>query len=72
MHIRKPTYKKEDVDCKLCTEYRGKKPPGMNAIVLPPRFGIFVTTFRMKQNRRGICPAWVISAAPITRRKWNV
>lgn len=27
MHIRKPTYKKEDVDCKLCTEYRGKKHP---------------------------------------------
>ena len=27
MHIRKLTYKKEDVDCKLCTEYRGKKHP---------------------------------------------
>lgn len=27
MHIRKPTYKKEDVDCKLCTEYRGKNIP---------------------------------------------
>lgn len=27
MHIRKATYKKEDVDCKLCTEYRGKKHP---------------------------------------------
>ena len=27
MYIRKLTYKKEDVDCKLCTEYRGKKHP---------------------------------------------
>lgn len=25
MYIRKFTYKKEDLDCKLCTEYRGKK-----------------------------------------------
>ena len=25
MYIRKLTYKKGDVDCKLCTEYRGKK-----------------------------------------------
>ena len=27
MYIRKLTYKKGDVDCKLCTEYRGKKHP---------------------------------------------
>ena len=25
MYIRRFTYKKEDVDCKLCTEYRGRK-----------------------------------------------
>ena len=25
MYIRRFTYKKEDVDCKLCTEYRGGK-----------------------------------------------
>ena len=25
MHIRRFTYKREDVDCKLCTEYRGRK-----------------------------------------------
>ena len=27
MYIRKLTYKKKDVDCKLCTEYRGKRHP---------------------------------------------
>ena len=32
MHIRKPTYKKEDVDCKLCTEYRGKKTDRLNEL----------------------------------------
>ena len=25
MYIRRFTYKKEDVDCKLCTEFRGRK-----------------------------------------------
>lgn len=25
IYIRRFTYKKEDVDCKLCTEYRGRK-----------------------------------------------
>ena len=25
MHIGRFTYKREDVDCKLCTEYRGGK-----------------------------------------------
>ena len=25
MYIRRFTYKKEDVDCKLCAEFRGRK-----------------------------------------------
>ena len=35
----------------------------------PLRSGIFLTIFRMKQRRLGICPAWTISTAPISRRK---
>ena len=48
--------------------WRSRKRPGMSVCVLLPKFGNFITIFRMKQNRWGICPAWAISAAPITRK----
>ena len=37
--------------------WRSRKRPGTSVCVLPPKFGNFITIFRMRQNRWGICPA---------------